>query len=161
MLTHKGRDKMVNISQAAYLNAFSWRRTFEYRLILHRTLFLGTRNTNTLALVQTIAWWLGADQSTSHCVNQRCVGRGGGGGGGGGYSVGFRMLSTVRRLETLQRAKKEDRKSTFLPDFYKKIGVEIRHFPIFSQKIGVETMHFFQRPEKGGQNGGAYEVTFI
>ena len=70
--------------------------------------------------------------------------------GGGGYSVRFRMLSTVRRLETLQRAKKEDRKSTFLPDFYKKIGGEIRHFPIFSQKIGVETMHFFPEAWKRG-----------
>ena len=40
-----------------------------------------------------------------------------------------------------------------------KIGFEIRHFPHFCYNIGVETIQIFQRPEKGGRNGGAYEVT--
>ena len=70
------------------------------------------------------------------------------------------MLSTACWLETLQRAKKGVETIHFAK-FWQKIGVEIRHFPNFCSNIGVETIQIFQRPEKGGRNGGAYVVTFI
>ena len=48
-------------------------------------------------------------------------------------------------------------KQYILPSFDKK-RVEIWHFPRFCSSIGVETKQTFHRPEKGGQNGGAYLV---
>ena len=51
-------------------------------------------------------------------------------------------------------------KQCILPNFDEK-GVEIRHFPNFCSNIGVKTIQTSHRPEKGGQNGGAYVVTFI
>ena len=80
----------------------------------------------------------------------------------GGFSVGFGigMLSTARWLEMLQRAKKGVETIHFVK-CWPKIGVEIRHFPHFCSNIGAETIQIFQRPKKGGRNGGAYVVTFI
>ena len=80
----------------------------------------------------------------------------------GGFSVGFwiGMLSTDHWLEMLQRAKKGVETIHFVK-CWPKIGVEIRHFPHFCSNIGAETIQIFQRPKKGGRNGGAYVVTFI
>ena len=40
MLTHWGHDKMAAIFVTIFLNAFSWMKIHEFRLIFHRSLFL-------------------------------------------------------------------------------------------------------------------------
>ena len=40
VLTHWGRDKMADISQTTFSNAFSWMKIHQFRLILHWSLFL-------------------------------------------------------------------------------------------------------------------------
>ena len=55
------------ISQTTFSNTFSWMKMFEFRLKFHWILF---------PMVQLIIfqywfrWWLGADQATSHYLNQ-------------------------------------------------------------------------------------------
>ena len=66
------------------------------------------------------------------------------------------------RLLTQNATKgKKGSKLNILQNFDKKIGPEIWHFPHFCSNIGVKIMQIFQRPEKGGRNGGSYVVTFI
>ena len=64
-LTHWG--KIAVISQTTFSNAFSWMKTYESWLISHWSLFLRVQ----LRIFQH--WfrsWLGADQATSHYLNQ-------------------------------------------------------------------------------------------
>ena len=65
-LTHLGRDKMDAISQT-FSSAFSWMKMFEFGLKFHWSLFLRVQ----LTIFQHWFWlWLGADQATSHNLNQ-------------------------------------------------------------------------------------------
>ena len=41
-LTHWGWDKMAAISQTIFSNAFSWMEMYEFRLVFHWGLFLGS-----------------------------------------------------------------------------------------------------------------------
>ena len=67
VLTHWGRDKMAAISQTTLSNAFSWMKMLEFRLNFHWSLFLRFQ----LKIFQHwFRWWLGADQATSHYLNQ-------------------------------------------------------------------------------------------
>ena len=67
-LTHWGRDKIATISQTIYWNAFSWKKMYEFRQRCHRSLFLRFELT---IFQHWFRWWLGADQATSHYLNQR------------------------------------------------------------------------------------------
>ena len=67
-LTHWGRDKMAAVSQTMFSNAFSWMKMYAFRLKFHWSLFLRFQ----LTIFQYwFRWWLGADQATSHYLNQR------------------------------------------------------------------------------------------
>ena len=66
-LTHGGRDKMAAMSQTTFSNEFSWMKTFEFRLRFGWNLFLRFELTTFQHLFR---WWLGADQVTSHYLNQ-------------------------------------------------------------------------------------------
>ena len=66
-LTHWGRDKMAAIFQTTFSNGFSWMKMFEFRLKCHWSLFQMVK----LTIFQS--WfrkWLGADEATSHYLNQ-------------------------------------------------------------------------------------------
>ena len=66
-LTHWGQDKMIDISQMTFSNAFSWLKMHRFRLIIHCNLFLRVQ----LTLFQYwFRWWIGAVQATSYCLNQ-------------------------------------------------------------------------------------------
>ena len=66
-LAHWGRDKMDAFSQTTLSNAFSWMKILEFRLKCHWSLFLRVL----LTIFQHWFWkWLGADQATSHYLNQ-------------------------------------------------------------------------------------------
>ena len=67
VLTHWGRDKMADISQTTFSNAFSWMEMHEFRLRFHWSLFLRFQLT---IFQHWFRWWLGADQATSHYLNQ-------------------------------------------------------------------------------------------
>ena len=74
-LTHWGRDKMAAISQTMLSNAFSWMKMSEFRLKFHWSLFIRIQLT---IFQHWFRWWLGADQATSHYLNQwwldyRCI----------------------------------------------------------------------------------------
>ena len=66
-LTHCGRDKMAAISQTAFSNAFTLTKIFECLSKLHLSLFLSVQLT---IFQHWFRWWLGADQTTSHHLNQ-------------------------------------------------------------------------------------------
>ena len=70
VLTHWGRDKMTDIFQTTFPNAFSWKKIYELRLKFHWSLFLPKGSINIAALVQIM---VGADQATSHYLNQWCL----------------------------------------------------------------------------------------
>ena len=66
-LTHWGRDKKNAIFKTTFSNAFSWMKMYEFRLKFHWSLFLQVQ----LKISQHwFRYWLGADQATSHCLNQ-------------------------------------------------------------------------------------------
>ena len=65
--THWGQDKMAAIFQTTFSNAFSWKKMFEFRLKFHWSLFPGVQLT---ILQHWLRQWLGADQATSHYLNQ-------------------------------------------------------------------------------------------
>ena len=67
MLTHWGRDKMATIFQTTSSNVFSSLKMFEFRLKFHWNLFLRVQSTISQ---HWFRWWLGADQATSHHLNQ-------------------------------------------------------------------------------------------
>ena len=66
-LTHWGQDKMDAISWTTFSNAFSWIKMFEYRLKFHWSLFLRVQLTISQHWFRK---WLGADQATSHYLDQ-------------------------------------------------------------------------------------------
>ena len=66
-LTHWSRDKMAAIFQTTISNAFSWMRMYKFRSRFHWSLL------QTVPLILFQHWfrqWLGADQATSHYLNQ-------------------------------------------------------------------------------------------
>ena len=67
LLTHWGRDKMAAISQTTFQDAFSWMKMHEFRLRFHWSLFLRFELT---IFQHWFRQWLGADQATSHYLNQ-------------------------------------------------------------------------------------------
>ena len=68
--THWGRDKMAAISQTMFSNAFSWMKMYEYCLRFLWNVFLRIDLT---IFQQWFRQWLGAEQVTSHCLNQWCL----------------------------------------------------------------------------------------
>ena len=66
-LTHWGRDKMAAIFQTTFWNGFSSMKMYEYRLKFHLSLFLRVKLT---IFRHWFRKWLGADQATSHFMNQ-------------------------------------------------------------------------------------------
>ena len=67
IVTHWGRDKMADIFQKTFSNAFCWMKMSEFRLIFHWSLFLRFkltifhhwfRSVNLPSLVQIMAWCL-------------------------------------------------------------------------------------------------------
>ena len=67
LLTHWGQDKMAAISQTTFSNALSWMKMLEFRLRFHWSLFAGAQLT---IFQHWFRQWLGADQGTSHYLNQ-------------------------------------------------------------------------------------------
>ena len=67
LLTYWGRDKMAAIFQTKFSNAFSWMKMYEFRLRFHWSLFPRFKLT---IFHHWFWWWLGADQATSHYLNQ-------------------------------------------------------------------------------------------
>ena len=70
ILTHRGRDKMATISQMTFSVAFSWMKIYKFWLKFHWSLFLGFKST---IFQHWFRSWLGADQVTSHYLNQWCL----------------------------------------------------------------------------------------
>ena len=66
-LTHWGQDKMAAIFQTTVSNPFSWMKMHEFWLKFHWSLFLMVRLT---IFQHWFRKWLGADQATSHYLNQ-------------------------------------------------------------------------------------------
>ena len=66
-LTHWGRDKTATILQTTFSNAFSWIKICEFWLMFHWILFL---RVNYTIFQYWFRLWLGADQATSHYLNQ-------------------------------------------------------------------------------------------
>ena len=67
VLTHWGRDKIAAVSQTTLSNAFSWMKMLEFWLRFQWSWFLRVL----LTIFQHWFWqWLGADQATSHYLNQ-------------------------------------------------------------------------------------------
>ena len=66
-LSHWGRDKMATILQTTLSNAFSWMKLYEFRLKFHQTLFLRVQ---LIILQHWFRYWLGADEATSHYLDQ-------------------------------------------------------------------------------------------
>ena len=67
VLTHWGLDEIDAILQTTFSNAFSWMKMYEFRLRFHWNLFPGIQLT---IFQHWFRWWLGADQATSHYLNQ-------------------------------------------------------------------------------------------
>ena len=66
-LTHWGRDEIDAILQTTFSNTFSWMKMYEFRLRFHWRLFLKVQLT---IFQHWFRKWLGADQATSHYLNQ-------------------------------------------------------------------------------------------
>ena len=66
-LTHWGRDQIDAMSQTTFSNAFSRMKMNEFRIGFHWSLFLRFELT---IFQHWFRWWLGADQATSHYLNQ-------------------------------------------------------------------------------------------
>ena len=66
-LTDWGQDKMAPIFYTTFSNAFSWMKMYEFRLRFHWSLLPKAQLTTSQ---HWFRWWLGADQATSHYLNQ-------------------------------------------------------------------------------------------
>ena len=64
---HRGQNKMGNIFQTTFSNAFSWMKMYEFHFRFHWILFLRFQLTISQHWFRS---WLGADQVTSHYLNQ-------------------------------------------------------------------------------------------
>ena len=62
-----GRDKMAAVSQTTFSNENSWMKMCEFRLRFQWILFVNVQFTT---FKHWFSWWLGADQATSHYLNQ-------------------------------------------------------------------------------------------
>ena len=62
-----GWDKMAAIFQKTFSNTFSWMKIYEFQLRFHWSLFLRVKLT---IFKHWFRLWLGADQATSHHLNQ-------------------------------------------------------------------------------------------
>ena len=60
-------DKTITILQTTHSNAFSWMKTFVFWFEFHWSLFLRAQLT---IIKHWFRWWLGAEQATSHYLNQ-------------------------------------------------------------------------------------------
>ena len=67
ILTHWGLDKIAAILLTTFSNAFSWMKMHTFRLRFHFSLFLRFELT---IFQHWFRQWLGADQATSHYLNQ-------------------------------------------------------------------------------------------
>ena len=74
--------------------------------------------------------------------------------------LGFRCLAPPVDSKCYKGPKRGGRNYTFR-QILTKNGCRNTAFPPFCSNIRVETIQIFQRPEKGGRNGGAHIVTFI
>ena len=109
-----------------------------------------------------VTTWCSADSKFAPSQWETAL-RGGGGGGGGGLGWvldGDAQHCPLTRNAT-KGAKKGCRNYTFRQVLTKNMGRNTTFFFHFCSNIGVETIQIFQRPEKGGRNGGAYVVTFF
>ena len=66
-LTHWGRDEMLTISQTSFLSAFPWMINSVFWFKCHWSLFLSVQFT---ICRHWFRQWLGADQATSHYLQQ-------------------------------------------------------------------------------------------
>ena len=66
-LNHWGREQMTAILQTTFSNTFSWMKMYELQLRFHWILFPRVQLT---IFQHWFRWWLGADQATSHYLNQ-------------------------------------------------------------------------------------------
>ena len=66
-LTYWGWDKMADVFQMTFSNAFSWIKMYEFLLRFHWSLFLRVQLT---IFQHWLRLWLGAEQATSHNLNQ-------------------------------------------------------------------------------------------
>ena len=67
LLLHWGRGKMANIFQTTFSNAFSWMKIFEFRIKFDWNFFLKIQLTKSQ---HWFRYWLGAEQASSHYLNQ-------------------------------------------------------------------------------------------
>ena len=67
ILKHWGRDKMAAIFQTTFSIAFSWIKMYEFRIRFHWNSFLSVK---LIIFQHWFRYWLGADQATSHYLNQ-------------------------------------------------------------------------------------------
>ena len=67
LLTHWGWDNMATIFQTIFSIAFSWMKMYVLQLKFHWSLFLRVQLT---IFQHWLGWWLGANQVTSHSLNQ-------------------------------------------------------------------------------------------
>ena len=66
--TYLPLDQMTAISHTPCSNAFSWKKSFVFWSQFHWSLFLNVQLT---IIQQWFRWWLGAEEATSHYLNQR------------------------------------------------------------------------------------------
>ena len=66
-LIHWGRGKIAAIFQTTFSNAYSWPQMYEFRVRFRWSLFLRVQLT---IFQHWFSQWLGADQATSHYMNQ-------------------------------------------------------------------------------------------
>ena len=67
ILTHWGRDNIDAISQTTFSRTFSGMKVFEFLLTFQWNLFLRVKST---IFQHWFRYWLGADQVTTHYLNQ-------------------------------------------------------------------------------------------
>ena len=65
-LTDKGRENMAAVFQTTFSNAFSWTKTYKFRLSFHWSLFPRAQLT---IFHHWFRSWFGAGQATSHYLN--------------------------------------------------------------------------------------------
>ena len=67
-LTHWGRDKMTDVPQTMFSNAFSWMKMYEFRLKFHLSLFLRFQLT---IFQHWFRYWLGTVNLLTHiCITR-------------------------------------------------------------------------------------------
>ena len=109
-LTHWGREKMDATSQTTFSSAFSWMKMYELQIRFHSSLFPRVQLT---IFQHWFRWWLGADQATSHYLNQ--------------WWLDYRRIYASLGLNEL---------TSYLGKSYSSmISISVVHNPQFSQNI--------------------------